>query len=771
MHPDDRDHAVSFCKESTARGEPHQFEYRMITLDGRVVWLRDIVSVVVEDGEPTLLRGLMIDVTDRKAVEAQIEQDRSSLELSMELGQLGCWELDLETSVVTMDDQIFRMLRTTAAEQGGYQMPLTTYAQRFLPPQIRGNRNELLAALATTDPNYTRQLEHPCIRADGTTGFISMRFTIVKDASGKTIRGRGVMQDITERKQTELRLTRLVRGESLLSSLSQRFIEMDLSQFDAGVESALKAFAEFGSLSRAALFVYSADGQRVLNTHEWCANPADSVIAELRDMRVGTYAYFREELTAQRVVCVESLDDLPADCSERRYADERGYRSCLLFPLTSRSRLTGVLGFYGAIGEHRGFDADLKSLLSSFAASVANLISRKAAEDERLRLEKQLLQAQKMEAIGTLAGGIAHDFNNILGAIVGNLGLARIDAEQGRPVDDSLLEIERASERARDLVQQILAFSRQQEHERRVMGLTDIVQEATRLMRATIPATVSIEAALAGEVPDVVADPTQIHQILMNLCANAWHAMEGRSGAIVVQLEGTTVRPDVAARMGIDPGRYACLAVRDTGRGMDEETLKRVFDPFFTTKVVGQGTGLGMSVVHGIVRSHHGGISIDSKVAGGTTVRVYLPAASTGTASPEPVQPPPTTGRGERILLVDDEDAIVKVMSRILERLGYRVTACDSSLDAIQAFRGAPEAFDLVLSDYEMPDVTGLEMARVIYGLRPDTPVVLCSGRYRAGASVDPDSAANVRRLITKPCSASVLSRVVREVLDERTVT
>jgi CheY-like chemotaxis protein len=200
---------------------------------------------------------------------------------------------------------------------------------------------------------------------------------------------------------------------------------------------------------------------------------------------------------------------------------------------------------------------------------------------------------------------------------------------------------------------------------------------------------------------------------------------------------------------------------------MDEETLNRVFDPFFTTKNVGKGTGLGMSVVHGIVRSHQGGIAIDSRVGNGTLVQIFIPAA-TGTATAAPPQPSTTNGRGEHILLVDDEDAIVRVMTRILERLGYRVSSFTNAVDALAAFRADRARFDLVISDFEMPDATGLELARVIHGERPTTPVILCSGRYRADAEVEPNAGANVKRLITKPCTAGVLSRVVRDVLDER---
>lgn len=769
LHPDDAARVERRLQQylDDPRGA-YRTQYRLRHKDGTYRWI-DTRGEIVRDagGRPVRLAGCHLDVTEQKAVEERIEQSRSSLKLSLELAQLGCWELDLASRIVTVDDQIFRMLRTTAEAEGGYQMTLAAYRDRFLPPDMHDRSAAAMAeALSSTDPHYTRQVEHAWRRADGSEGFVTMRFTVVRDASGAPIKGLGVVQDITERKQTEVRLTRLVQGESLLSSISQRFIEMDLAQFDAGLQEALRGMGEFAAMSRAVLFLNSADAGRIVNVQEWAADPAESWNTDLRDIPGASFPFLRQELAAFRVVRIEKPSDLPANSSEAGLAGALGFRPCLMYPLVSRARLIGVLTFYGSRGSTRIFDADLQAVLGSFAASVANLVSRRNAQEERVLLERQLLQAQKMEAIGTLAGGIAHDFNNILSAIVGNLGLAKMDAEQGRSVDDSLIEIERASERARSLVQQILAFSRQQEHERHVVALAPVIDEATRLMRATIPATVSIDAVLSPDTPTVVADPTQVHQIVMNLCANAWHAMDERAGAIVVELKGTVVRADAAARIGIAPGRYACLAVRDNGHGMESETLQRVFDPFFTTKHVGKGTGLGMSVVHGIVRSHHGGISMESRVGKGTTVRVYIPAAS-GSAATAQSPSALTPGRGEHILLVDDEDAIVKVMSRILERVGYKVTAFSTPVAALEAFRRQPGTFDLVITDYEMPDANGLEFARVIHGERAETPVVLCSGRYRADTNLGPDSSANVRRLITKPCSASVLSRVVREVLDE----
>ncbi len=719
----------------------------------------------IEDGQSDVLRGVMLDITAQKEAEGRDADHQTRLRLSMELARLGSWELDLATQMLTLDDEAFRLLRTTAAAQGGRSMRQEVYRETFLPLEDRSALHAAMTeAVATTPPTVGRQMEHRVIRADGTVGFVTMRFSLITDASGRPVRAVGAIQDISEWKEAETRLKWLLEGESLLSRLAQRFIDMDLADFDAQVSEVLRSVAEFVCTVRASLFIYSADGTSVSTTHEWSADPADSLREQVRELPVGYYAFLRQELTANRVVRMESPEDVPADTAESRYVAAAGFRSLLLYPLMSRMRLIGVAGFYGPPGQPRTFDSDVRSFLLSFSSALANVLSRKAAEDERVSLERQLLQAQKMEAIGTLSGGIAHDFNNVLGAIIGNVGLARMEIELGRPVESSLLEIEHAAERASALVQQILTFSRQQDHQRRVMALAPVVEDAIRLLRATLPAIVSLETSIGRHVPNVSADSTQMHQILLNLCANAWHAMEDAPGLIQVGLKAVTLTASEAERIGgLTRGRFVCLTVTDNGRGMDDATMKRVFDPFFTTKTVGKGTGLGMSVVHGIVRSHQGGISLTSEPGRGTVVTVYLPAAKT--PAREAVEEPPVVrGHGEHILIIDDEESIVRVESRILERLGYRVTGFLAPLEALKAFRVTPDAFDLVMTDYEMPEMTGLGVAREISRLRPGTPIVLCSGRFREDAREEAE-AAGIGRFVTKPCGASVLSRAVSELL------
>jgi PAS domain S-box-containing protein len=345
---------------------------------------------------------------------------------------------------------------------------------------------------------------------------------------------------------------------------------------------------------------------------------------------------------------------------------------------------------------------------------------------ETKQLEAQLRQAQKMEAIGTLAGGIAHDFNNILGAILGNVELVRFELPPEHAALESLDEIAAAGRRAMALVRQILAFGRRQEAVKRVIRLQEVVDEVTGLLRSTIPSTVELRSSVAADTPNVLADPTQIHQILVNLCTNAWHALEDRGGWIELGLAGATL--EAADAGGAPPGRYARLSVSDNGQGMDASLLERIFDPFFTTKAPGEGTGLGLSVVHGIVKDHGGAIRVDSAPGRGARFEILLPAvegAADMAARPAPRLP---GGRGQRLLYLDDEEPLVRMTQRLLGRLGYRVRGFTRADEAIEALRLDPGAFDAVLTDYNMPGLSGLQVARLVASIRPDLPVILTSG-------------------------------------------
>ncbi|MEW6704356.1 MAG: PAS domain S-box protein [Pseudomonadota bacterium] len=362
---------------------------------------------------------------------------------------------------------------------------------------------------------------------------------------------------------------------------------------------------------------------------------------------------------------------------------------------------------------------------------LLDITERKAAERSRLEVEARLHEKQRLEAIGTLAGGIAHDFNNVLASILGNAAIALDELPAGHSLQESLEQIQRAGLRARDLVRQILAFSRRGPLNLVAQPLAPVVQETLTLLRATLPAAVRLQQRLPAEPVHALADATQVEQVLMNLCTNAWHALNGRAGTIVVGLD---VAPPTVQR----EAPCAHLWVQDDGCGMDAALRDRIFEPFFTTKASGQGTGLGLAVVHGIVSAHNGFVRVDSEPGRGSTFHVYLPLAlpshdqPSGAARPLPPQRLPVPGRGEQVLYVDDDEVMVLMVERLLQRCGFRVCCVNSGDKAAALVRDQPDRFDAVVCDFNMPGLSGVDVARSIRGLRPGLPVVLSSGSLTA---------------------------------------
>lgn len=409
---------------------------------------------------------------------------------------------------------------------------------------------------------------------------------------------------------------------------------------------------------------------------------------------------------------------------------------------------------------------DEKRVTHNAVGKPAEIIGSWTDISDRRHLEAQLLQSQKMEAIGHLSGGIAHDFNNILGAIIGNAQLAQMDLAAGHPVAECLAQIVKGSQRATRLVRQILTFARQNPQEMERVNLGPVIEESVRLLKATIPATVTVTLNLAEHLPEVVADETQIQQIILNLGTNAWHAMEDRIGRLDLAVATVEAGPELLARLPeLRPGRHLRLRVSDNGHGMAAEVLSRIFDPFFTTKEPGKGTGLGLSVVHGIVRSHGGLITVESTVGTGTVFDVYLPAA-------EPVSTPPpaapanpvteaVTAAGRHILVVDDEIPLLRVTTRALERLGHRVTACADARAALDAFPRLAADLQLVLTDLNMPGPSGLDLARELRRLRPGLPVLLASGFITDSLRNDAREA-GVAGILRKPLGLEELGHAIR---------
>ena len=433
--------------------------------------------------------------------------------------------------------------------------------------------------------------------------------------------------------------------------------------------------------------------------------------------------------------------------------------------------------FNSSTGEMRVASAAITAVRNAagevdcFVVQGSDITDQKRAASERHRLELELREAHKMQAIGTLAGGIAHDFNNIIGAILGNLALAQQDIGPGHAAHARLLQVRKAGGRARDLVQQILAFSRHQPNELVTQPLRPVVEETLAMLRPTLPAGVVLTPHFSELPLWVKADATQVQQVLMNLCLNAAHALGPPGGRIDVGLEPmASVPPGGPAGDDAAPNGHAHLWVRDHGCGMDAATLARIFEPFFTTRQVSEGTGLGLSVAHGIVAEHGGRISVESMPGAGSTFHVVLPLAGSSSSSdlalalatpPAPVVP---RGEGQHVLYVDDDEMMVVMVQSLLQHSGYRVTTCRDALTAVAAVRADPARFDVVVTDFNMPFGSGLDVALAVRDLRPGLPVVISSG-YLSNELRAAAESAGVRQLLRKENTVEELCAVLLQVL------
>lgn len=390
----------------------------------------------------------------------------------------------------------------------------------------------------------------------------------------------------------------------------------------------------------------------------------------------------------------------------------------------------------------------------------------KQAEEEKTKLEEDLKRSQKLETIGTLTSGVAHEFNNILTPIMGYADMARRRVSSSNPISAMLGHIVQATRRATELVDQILLFSRKTEKNPKPLFIQTLVNEAVKLLRPTIPTTIEIQKQIDTSCDAVLVDASQIHQVIVNLCVNSWHAMEENNGTLTIELKQVEVNATVdESHPNLSLGQYVRLSVTDTGSGMDEATLERIFEPFFTTKAVNKGTGMGLSVVHGIVKDHDGEILVSSELGKGSSFHVYLPAVKLQhTANAE--EPKPIEGGQESLLIVDVEKAIVSLVAEMLDELGYEIDVHSSSSEALEAFRQQPNDFDLVISDLTMPGMTGLELSLQLQEIRSGTPVMIMTG-YGDKLTDDTQKRYYINKVIGKPVEIRDMASAIREVLDQ----
>jgi PAS domain S-box-containing protein len=443
-------------------------------------------------------------------------------------------------------------------------------------------------------------------------------------------------------------------------------------------------------------------------------------------------------------------------------------RKNVIVGLANHTELTSKDGTIWPISDSAAPIFDHDNNLIGVVVVFHEVTAQKKAEAEKAILEAQLHQAFKMEAIGTMAGGIAHDFNNILAIILGNAEMALDSITPENPARYNVDQILQASSRAKDLVKQILSFSRQEKSKKEPAYLCNLVEDSIKSLRSTIPTSVKLIINLPENVADcltVLADPIQIHQVLLNLCVNAVQAMDEKGVLEITVTDVTIGEEKPASRPGLDSGLYAYLSVCDTGPGMHSDIVKQIFDPFFTTKEVGKGTGMGLSVVHGIIKNHGGKIFVESVQGKGTEFHVYLPVTEKKESITELEEPGPLPAGIEQILLIDDEEPLAAMGKDLIERLGYSVTAMTDSLEALELFKNNPAKFDLVITDQTMPNMTGAELAEQLLQLQPDIPIILCTG-YSSKVDNVKAKGAGICEFASKPLKRMDIAKLIRKVLE-----
>ncbi len=554
------------------------------------------------------------------------------------------------------------------------------------------------------------QIEYRFRRKNASYIYVEDHGIFLKNAEGRAARMLGVMSDVTQRIESQEALR---RSEELYRSLAEASSHL--------------------------IWMVNAQGQKVLDLKSWL-NFTGQSMEDLADNGWVQPIHPEDFPNMQETWLSSVRTGMIYECEYRLRRKDGVYR--LMFARAVPSR-------------------DSKGVVQSWIGTCLDITEQRESEKRQTRLEEQLRQSQKMEAIGTMAGGIAHDFNNILMAIISYGELAEFEAESHPAQLENIRHILDAADRARELVKQILAFSRQTRQETRPVRLNLVAQEARKLLKAALSSQIEIKLDCEEGLPAILADPTQMQQVVLNLCTNSAQALCKEGGQIDLYLAGRDfTQPSLAEKHQLNPGSYVLLRVSDNGVGMDEETTKRIFDPFFTTKAPGEGTGLGLSVVHGIVKAHQGVIEVRSKEGEGTTFELYFPAVFGAEELAAAMESKITRGKGQKILIVDDEIKICLSLSRILERLGYWTESLIRPVQAWDMIEKDPKNWDLVITDLTMPGLTGIQLAEKIHQIRPDLPVLLVTG-YSGSWTQEQLSEKGIKEMMTKPISTPDLAAAV----------
>ena len=711
VHPDDLDRSLRTVRSFIEKPWPdYELEFRFRHKDGSYRWILTRASLLYDDEEkPIRMVGLHLDVTERKQAEQALRESEERYRATFDQAPVGVAHLGLDGKYMLVNQRLCKILGYSHQDL----LKMTTYELTY--PDDRETALLLHGKIRSREiPGYSREKRY--LRKDGTLIWAHVTVSPAWDSNGLLKHIIIAVQDITERKSAEEALR---EQEILLNEVGQIAKiggwEMDLVTRKAKWTKATYDIVEV------------EPGQPIPGPDEH----VDYYLPEYRPM-------IREAMRALE------QDDRPLEFEARLRTAKGNIKWCR------------------ALGRAEKRNGKCVRLYGTFQ----DITERKRIEEEKAKLENQLLRAQKLEAIGTLAGGIAHDFNNILSAQLGYTELALKDLHDNPQLQDLLNRAMRASRRGVTLVKQILSFSQHGEQENRPVRVYLIVREVLEMIRATIPTTIEIKQNLKGDSETILGDSSQIHQVIMNLCTNAAQAMEEKGGILEVTLDSIRLdEDDLAGLDDLKPGDYQRLTVRDTGHGMDQKTVERIFDPFFTTKGEGKGTGLGLSVVYGIVQGHGGTVKVHSEPGQGTVFQVYFPLFEGKMGEEEGILPkgPLPTGT-EHILLVDDEEMLVDVGGQTLTRLGYKVTGCTSSPEALALLKAAPDDYDLLITDFTMPKMTGDVLAMEALAVKPDLPIILYTG-YSEQIDKKRAFEIGIKRFLIKPVDDHVLAQAVRSLI------
>jgi signal transduction histidine kinase/ActR/RegA family two-component response regulator len=569
-------------------------------------------------------------------------------------------------------------------------------------------------------------------------------------------------------REAEEALNQRIHLERIVNEISINLIDVDTEKLDEAINMALKMIGEATGVDRSYIFLFSDGLETMSKTHEWCDRGVDRQIDNFQNLSPDMFPWWMSWLKRHENIHIPSVKELPPEANiEKEILEKQCTQSLIVVPITCKDLLLGFVGYDSVKVGKKWTNEDI-GLLRVVSNLFAMALERKHGEEKRHNLEDRLRHLQKMEAIGLLAGGIAHDFNNILGAVIGYTELAVLDIPDDSQTKSNLVQVLSAAERAKNIIKQILTFSRKHEEEKTLIYLSDVVNESLILLRSTLPATIEIRPELDKGLLPLIANPTQISQVIINLCSNAAYAMREKGGILRIALKEISIDAHSTNHPKMTPGKYQLLSTIDTGTGIPPGIRKRIFEPYFTTKKKGEGTGMGLAMVHGIVHSHGGDITVASKPGSGTTFHVYLPVTEEEPAVlPGEHQPQSLQGGNERILFVDDEDALVDVWEKMLTKLGYRVVTGTNCTEALEMFRSDPNRFDLVITDQTMPHMTGIRFTVEIKAIRPDIPVILCTG-FSEDIDEENYKTRGVSGFVMKPITREKIARTIRRVLENK---